>query len=126
MPDTPKPGSSIFQRVHNVIIGSNVTAVMAAAASARTSGLHTVVLPAVTGEARAASERFVDAALRIPAADQPACVVAGGETTVTVRGSGKGGRCQEFALAAAPRIADQKSTRLNSSHIQKSRMPSSA
>ncbi len=108
VPDTPKPGSSMFQRVHTVIIGSNDTAVTAAAAAARTSGMHTVVLPAVTGEAREAAGRFVDAALRIAGADHPACVVAGGETTVTVSGSGTGGRCQEFVLAAAPRIAGRR------------------
>lgn len=108
VPDTPKPGSSVFHRVHTVIISSNDSAVTAAAAAARTSGMHTVVLPAVTGEAREAAERFVDAALRIPAADHPACLVAGGETTVTVSGSGTGGRCQEFALAAAPRIAGRR------------------
>jgi len=54
------------------------------------------------GEARDVARDFVARARRL---SPPACLIAGGETTVTVRGSGKGGRCQEFALAAALELA---------------------
>jgi glycerate 2-kinase len=78
----------------------------AAAAKARALGFTPHVLTrALEGEAREVAKRFVAMARSIrdgkgPLAS-PACVIAGGETTVTVRGQGKGGRCQEFALAAA-------------------------
>ncbi len=112
VPETPKPGETIFDQVHTVIVGSNDVAVQAAALSARASGLQTVVLPAVIGEARDAAEKFTDRALQLANNTRPACVLAGGETTVTVRGGGKGGRCQEFALAAALRIAERPRTLL--------------
>lgn len=112
VPETPKPGETIFDQVHTVIVGSNDVAVQAAALSARASGLHTVVLPAVIGEARDAAEKFTDRALQLANDTRPACVLAGGETTVTVRGGGKGGRCQEFALAAALKIAERPRTLL--------------
>jgi glycerate 2-kinase len=112
VPETPKPGETIFDQVHTVIVGSNDVAVQAAALSARASGLHAVVLPAVTGEAREAAKIFTDRALEVAGGTRPACVLAGGETTVTVRGGGKGGRCQEFALAAALKIAERPRTLL--------------
>jgi len=105
VPETPKPGNPIFERVRTVIVGSNDVAVQAASLSARASGLQTIVLPTVTGEARDAAEMFTGQALQLANDTRPACVLAGGETTVTVRGGGKGGRCQEFALAAALKIA---------------------
>jgi glycerate 2-kinase len=80
--------------------------VEAAAARAREIGFPPHVLTrSLEGEAREMAGRFVEMARAIqtgrgPVAP-PACVIAGGETTVTVRGRGKGGRCQEFALAAA-------------------------
>lgn len=107
VPETPKPGDSTFDRVHTVIVGSNDVAVQAAALSARASGLQTIVLPVVTGEAREAAEIFTERALEAAGGRRPACVLAGGETTVTVRGGGRGGRCQEFALAAALKITDR-------------------
>lgn len=106
VPETPKLGDAIFDRIHTVIIGGNEAAVEAAGDAARASGFHTVVLPTVTGEARTAAREFADRARQIPGGMRPACVLAGGETTVTVRGSGRGGRCQEFALAAALSMSD--------------------
>lgn len=110
VPETPKPGDLIFDRIHTVIIGGNEAAVEAAGDAARASGFHTVVLPAVTGEARTAAREFADRAGRTPGGMRPACVLAGGETTVTVRGSGRGGRCQEFVLAAALSMSDHPLT----------------
>lgn len=110
VPETPKPGNPIFERVQTVIVGSNDVAVQAAARSAQASGLQTVVLPTVTGEARDAAAMFSDRAMQFANDIRPACVLAGGETTVRVRGSGMGGRCQEFALAAALKIAGRQRT----------------
>jgi hydroxypyruvate reductase len=104
--ETPKPSDSIFGRVVNVVIGNNQLVVDAALARAAALGLAPHVLTrALHGEARDAAREFVAlgrevAAGRGPVAP-PACLIAGGETTVTVRGEGIGGRCQEFALAAA-------------------------
>jgi hydroxypyruvate reductase len=106
IPETPKAGDPVFARVRNTVIGNNALVVDAAAAKARALGFAPHVLTrALEGEAREVAKRFVAMARSVrdgkgPLAP-PACVIAGGETTVTVRGQGKGGRCQEFALAAA-------------------------
>lgn len=104
--ETPKPGDPVFRRVHNVIVGSNLLALSAAQAKARQLGYHAVVLSSfVEGETREVAKVHVSIAKEIVQSGQPvqrpACVISGGETTVTVRGSGLGGRNQEFALAAA-------------------------
>jgi glycerate-2-kinase len=108
--ETPKPGSSLFRRVHHHIVGNNAMAVMAVTCAAREAGLRTLVhTPAITGEAREAGRRFGALARDIvhegKPLQRPCCVVAGGETTVTVTGKGTGGRAQEFAAAAALEIA---------------------
>jgi glycerate-2-kinase len=108
--ETPKPDASLFRRVHHYIVGSNAAAVTAVTRAAREAGLRTLMhTQAVTGEAREAGQRFGALAKNIVRADKPlqrpCCVVAGGETTVTVTGKGKGGRAQEFAAAAALEIA---------------------
>jgi glycerate 2-kinase len=106
LPETPKPGDRIFERAVNVMVGSNALAVAAAARKARLLGYRTTVLSTtVTGETREAAAVHAAVAREL-AADgsprrRPACVLSGGETTVTLRGKGKGGRNQEFALAAA-------------------------
>ncbi len=106
IPETPKGGDPLFARVRNTVIGNNALVVDAAALRARELGFAPHVLTrAFEGEAREAARGFVELARAIregrgPIAP-PACVIAGGETTVTVRGRGRGGRCQEFALAAA-------------------------
>jgi hydroxypyruvate reductase len=106
LPETPKPGDPIFEGVRNTVIGNNALVVEAAPARARALGLNAHVLTrALEGEAREAAGRFIEMAREIKAGRgpiaAPGCLIAGGETTVTVRGKGKGGRCQEFALAAA-------------------------
>jgi glycerate-2-kinase len=108
--ETPKPGSSLFRRVHHHIVGNNATAVTAVIRAAREAGLRTLVYtPVLTGEAREAGRRFGALARNIVREgrplQRPCCVVAGGETTVTVTGKGTGGRAQEFAAAAALEIA---------------------
>lgn len=104
--DTPKPGDPLFERVENVIIGSNRLAAEAAVAVARTRGLNTLLLSTfVEGEARHVAHVAAALARELVTYDRPvprpACLVWGGETTVTVRGGGLGGRNQELALAAA-------------------------
>lgn len=111
VPETAKPGDPVFARVQVVIIGSNEVAARAAARRAQALGYSTLLLTTcLEGEAREAARVLagIGRSTRtagIPEAP-PACVIAGGETTVTVRGSGKGGRCQEFALSAAMAIED--------------------
>ena len=109
--ETPKPGSPLFRRVHHHIVGNNAAAVAAVARAAREAGLRTLVhRSALTGEAGEEGQRFGALAKNIvregTPLQRPCCVVAGGETTVTVTGNGTGGRAQEFAAAAALEIAD--------------------
>lgn len=105
IPETPKPGDPAFARVRNFILCSNRTAVDAAAEAAAGMGYNVVRKDTLAGEARERAQEFAQLARREASKRQPAhppaCILAGGETTVTVRGSGLGGRAQEFALAAA-------------------------
>ncbi|GKS56882.1 glycerate kinase [Nitrospira sp.] len=108
--DTPKPGSRVFRRVHNEIVGNNQAAVDAAANAAWNDEVTPLVLTTtLTGEAREAARAFGALARQIVdrgrPLHRPCCIIAGGELTVTVRGSGTGGRAQEFALTAAKEIA---------------------
>jgi glycerate-2-kinase len=100
--ETPKPGDPLFERVANLVIGNNALIATAAVERARTLGYRATLLSrSLDGEARTAARHLVDCARSLR---PPACAIAAGETTVTVRGSGLGGRCQEFALAAALEI----------------------
>lgn len=107
--DTPKPGAALFRRVHHEILGNNALAVAALCAAARSEGWRTLLLPPFTKEARVAGAEMGALArsilMRQRPVPRPFCVVAGGETTVTVKGNGRGGRAQEFAVAAARAIA---------------------
>ena len=105
-PDTPKPGAALFECVQNVIVGSNRQAAQAAVKRAEELGFNALLLSTfVEGEAREVARVAAALAKEVIRFDQPitkpACLVWGGETTVTVRGSGLGGRNQELALAAA-------------------------
>jgi glycerate-2-kinase len=109
VPETPKPGSARFRRVHHHVVGNLERAIAAVTGRAREAELRTVVHSvALTGEARVEGARFGALARSIVRTGNPVrppcCVVAGGETTVTVTGGGKGGRAQEFAVAAALEI----------------------
>lgn len=104
--DTPKPGDPIFDRTQNVVVASNTHAVKAAIERARQEGLNTLLLSTfVEGEAREVAKVFAAIGRELCYSDhpvpRPAVILAGGETTVTVRGPGRGGRNQEFALSAA-------------------------
>ena len=106
LPETPKPGDALFQNVQNVFVGSNAIAARAAEAAAQEMGFHTLLLSTyIEGEARQVALVYAALAKSLVAEGcplpRPACILAGGETTVTIRGDGKGGRNQEIALAAA-------------------------
>jgi len=108
--ETPKPGNAVFRRARNHVIGSNRLALDAAARCARRMGYRTLVLSSeVQGETREIARMHAAIAREIANASRPlkppACIITGGETTVTLRGDGLGGRNQEFALAAAIGIA---------------------
>lgn len=132
-PDTPKPDNPIFSRVKNVIVGDNALAAKAALAQAKKEGFHTEYLGSDwQGEARDVGVEFAQK-LRVAATSypRPFCLIAGGETTVTLQvsirqrwlsrpkaiskpaaknrrlrsGQGSGGRNQELALAAVPHLA---------------------
>jgi glycerate 2-kinase len=105
-PETPKPGDPELEDVMNLLVGTNAIAVKAAANKAEELGYNTTVLSTIiTGETRDAAESHAEVAREIveqdPPAARPACVLSGGETTVTIKGGGKGGRNQEFALVSA-------------------------
>jgi glycerate 2-kinase len=99
--ETPKPGDPALHRVTHHIVARNKDAIEAALAEASRQSLRALSLASVlSGEARAAGVRLAALGLATQSA-RPICLVAGGETTVTIRGEGRGGRCQELALAAA-------------------------
>ena len=103
--ETPKIGDQIFLNVENYIVGSNRTATQAAISQAQIEGFNTLTLTNyLQGEASQAG-KFLGAVLRQIALQnqpipRPACIVVGGETTVTIKGRGLGGRNQELALGA--------------------------
>ena len=106
VPETPKPGDPRLERVVQVVVASNRVSLGAGAEKARRMGYRTLVLSSrIQGEAREVARVLAAIAQEIREAGQPlpppACVLAGGETTVTLRGKGRGGRNQELALALA-------------------------
>jgi glycerate 2-kinase len=108
--ETLKPGDRRFDRVQIVVVGSSSQAGEAALATARAEGFNTLLLTTyLQGEAREVGRMLAAIARELAATGQPiprpACIVAGGETTVTLRGKGQGGRNQELALAAAADMA---------------------
>lgn len=114
LPETPKPGDERFERVRTRVIGSRRDAMTGAIAEAAARGYHAIRLDdPITGEARVAAAshmRAVTALSRDLA--RPACIISSGETTVHVVGRGRGGRNQEFALAAAPMLSQLEAAAL--------------
>ncbi len=105
IPETPKPGDALFRRVQNLIIASNRHAAQAAVEEAEECGLTAMLLSTyLQGEARQLGMFLGAIARQLHATRQPiqppACLIAGGETTVTLQGDGMGGRNQEVALGA--------------------------
>ena len=107
--ETPKADDPVFKKTQNVIIGSNILAVKAAREKAQELKYHCLILSSfIEGETREVAKVHTAIAKEILSTGSPvpmpACVISGGETTVTIRGKGLGGRNQEFALAAALEI----------------------
>jgi glycerate 2-kinase len=105
---------SINEHVQNIIIGDNQLAAQAALKQAEQEGFHAEILTnELQGEAREVGRELahrlrVDTSTR----NRPFCLIAGGETTVTIRGDGKGGRNQELALAAVNELSGLKNVML--------------
>jgi glycerate 2-kinase len=112
IPETQKPGTKIFDQTINMIIASNTEALSAAKKSAESRGYNTLILSSmIEGDTRQAAHLHTAIAKEIHKTGNPvpspACILSGGETTVNLTGTGKGGRNQEFALASAVDIADE-------------------
>jgi hydroxypyruvate reductase len=106
IPETPKAGNPVFRNTVNIILGNNTLAVSVARATAQRLGYNARILSTtLAGEASEAGSYFAQLAEVIDSGKsgiaKPAAIIAGGETTVTIRGKGKGGRNQEMALAYA-------------------------
>jgi glycerate 2-kinase len=104
--DTPKSDSPVFERTQNAIVGSNILAVSAAKEKAEELGYNSLVLSTfIHGETKEVAKVHAAIAKEIRSSGnplkKPACIISGGETTVTIEGKGLGGRNQEFVLAAA-------------------------
>ncbi|MBN1762542.1 MAG: glycerate kinase [Methanomicrobia archaeon] len=113
--ETPKAGDPIFEKTCNLIIGSNILALNAAAQKAQELGYHTLILSsAIEGETKEVAKVHAAIAKEIHATGnpikKPACIISGGETTVTIKGTGLGGRNQEFVLSSAIEIAGMDGT----------------
>jgi len=104
--DSPKRPDPLFENVTNLIVGNNRLVIEATLRAAQSLGFTAQLLTAeLQGDAREAAKNFTFMAKGIRQSGvpvkPPACLIAGGETTVMVKGSGRGGRCQEFCLASA-------------------------
>jgi hydroxypyruvate reductase len=110
VPETPKRNDPAFDKTSNVIVGSNIEALTAAAKEAVGRNYQTLVLSSmIEGETRAVARVHAAIAREIIKTGHPlkspACILSGGETTVTLKGDGLGGRNQEFALCVVGDIA---------------------
>jgi glycerate 2-kinase len=108
--ESPKMGDIVFQKVYNSLIGSNILALRAAEKKATSLGLNTLILSSsIEGETREAARFHTAIAKEVISSGnpipKPACILSGGETTVTIKGNGLGGRNQEFVLAGALEIS---------------------
>ncbi|MEM0010681.1 MAG: glycerate kinase [Candidatus Bathyarchaeia archaeon] len=104
--DTPKPGDKIFEKVKNIIVANNIGALKAMEEKAKSYGLNTMILTSyLEGEAREVGRVIASIAKQVISQKSPLCppcaIFFGGETTVTLKGNGKGGRNQEMALSVA-------------------------
>jgi hydroxypyruvate reductase len=104
--ETPKPDDPIFSQTYTVLVGTNVQALKAAAIEAEKLGYSSLILSSMIEGDTTEAARFHTAIVREIVSsghplEPPACLISGGETTVVVRGKGKGGRNQHFALEAA-------------------------
>jgi len=113
IPETPKPSDKVFGKTHNVIVGNNRSVALAARQEAQGLGFNPLLLSSmIEGEARHVGVAYAGIMKEILYFDtpipKPAVVIAGGETTVTVTGRGKGGRNQELVLSTSLKIEGLK------------------
>lgn len=118
LPDTPKPGDPLFTRSQTLIVADNAIAAAAAQAEARRQGYHALILTTfLQGEAREVAKVAAALVDEVQTHQRPlpppACLILGGETTVTLgEHPGQGGRNQELALAAALALAGRRGVTL--------------
>lgn len=115
IPETPKARDLIFSHTSNVIIGGNFDALIKAKRTAEELGYSTILLSSmIEGDTRESAAFHMAIAREISLHDhpmeKPACILSGGETTVKITGTGKGGRSQEFSLAAALKLQQTENT----------------
>ncbi|TET66220.1 MAG: DUF4147 domain-containing protein [Candidatus Zixiibacteriota bacterium] len=108
--ETPKPGDKIFDKVDNVIVASNSIALKSAQETAKTLGYNSTIFPAfLQGEAKEMGTKLSELVKQVKTAGKPvsppACLIFGGEATVTKKGRGRGGANQEVALGTAIELA---------------------
>ncbi len=111
VPETPKPGDKVFDNVINRIVASNIIALKACEKKAKSLGYNTLILSSmIEGETKDIAKMHCAIAKEIIKTgnpiSSPACIISGGETTVTIKGNGLGGRNQEFCLVSAIDISD--------------------
>ncbi|MEA3470316.1 MAG: glycerate kinase [Thermodesulfobacteriota bacterium] len=111
--ETPKPGDPVFNPSHAYIIGSSLLSLKASQKKAEDLGYNTIILSSsIEGETREVAKVHTAIAKEIGKTGnplgKPACIISGGETTVTIRGNGLGGRNTEFSLASAVEIEGMK------------------
>jgi glycerate 2-kinase len=110
IPESPKPGDPVFEKVHNILIGNNLTALDAAAKAAIEKGIRTVIIKSdMKGDTAEYAGTIVKEAVECQndhEVEKPACILFGGETTLKVTGTGTGGRNQHIALSCALQLKD--------------------
>lgn len=111
--ETPKPGDEIFNNVKNIIVSNNMKSLVAMEKKASSLGYNTIILTSYAqGESREVGKFLCAVIKQISSYDipikKPACLILGGETTVTVKGNGKGGRNQELVLSIVLNCKDVK------------------
>ena len=114
-PETPKVGQEFFEKTQNVIVASNFNALLKAKEKADELGYNSCLLSSmIEGETSDVAVNHVAIGAEIELhgypVKKPACLLSGGETTVTIKGKGKGGRNQEFVLAAALRMTEMENS----------------
>lgn len=112
IPETPKKDSPVFERVENIILGSNKKALEAAMEKAESLGLDAEIISTeIAGEAKEVGKWLAKKAIEVQSLNcsnrlnRSKCLISGGETTVTVKGTGIGGRNMELSLSFAIEIA---------------------
>lgn len=113
IPETPKKRDPVFKNVKNILIGTNLAALLAAGEKARSFGYNVQLLTSrIIGDVKDAALIFLgigqDIGMHNLLAEKPACIIGGGETTVVLKGNGLGGRNQEMALNFLKVISDAR------------------